>query len=81
MRAFIGIAAAAGIIGAVVLQKQRVAAPEQRPAVEAAAAAPVSSKPAPAAQPSGHNWPKSAVDRAADVKRQVAEQRKGDETR
>ena len=32
-------------------------------------------------EPSEHNWPKRALDRAADVKRPVAEQRKEDGTR
>ena len=31
--------------------------------------------------PSEHNWPKRSLDRAADVKRQVAEQRQADGTR
>ncbi len=30
----------------------------------------------PAQRASEHNWPKSSLDRAADVKRQVAQQRK-----
>ena len=30
-----------------------------------------------AREPSQHNWPKQALNRANDVKRQVAEQRKG----
>ena len=31
-----------------------------------------------AREPSQHNWPKHALNRATDVKRQVAEQRKGE---
>ena len=32
-------------------------------------------------EPSQHHWPKRALDRAADVEHQLAEQRKQDETR
>ena len=79
MRTFVGLVITAGIIGAVVLHKQRDSVPTQAsaptsPAVRAAAAA----VPSPAGQPSQH-WPKRALDRAADVKRQVADQRKSDE--
>ncbi len=81
MRTFLGLAAAAGIIGLVVMQKQREQPKEQasapKPPTQTAAAA---ASAAPAAQPSQH-WPKRALDRAADVKRQVADQRRGDETR
>jgi hypothetical protein len=37
--------------------------------------------PAPTPAVSEHHWPKSALDRAAAVKAQVAQQRKEDETR
>ena len=81
MRTFVGLVIAAGIIGAVVLQKQREtsapAASALKPSATKTTAAPA---PAPAGEASKHNWPKRALDRAADVKRQVGEQRKGDET-
>ncbi|MGI9086741.1 MAG: hypothetical protein ACR2HH_03205 [Chthoniobacterales bacterium] len=37
-------------------------------------------QPAPSRQPYQHDWAKSALDRAAEVKRQVAEKRRQDET-
>ncbi len=82
MRAFIAVTITAGIIAAIVLRKQPEPAAPQ-PAVQKTAPATLSKAPvaAPASEPSQHNWPKRALDRASDVKRQVAEQRKGDETR
>ena len=82
MRTFLGLVAAAGIIGAVVMQKQRQATEKQpvaaKPAVVATAKAPAA---APAGQPPAQHWPKRALDRAADVKRQVADKNKADETK
>lgn len=82
MRTLAGLVIAAGIIGAVVLHKQRESAGQQasalKPSPVTATGAPA---PAPTGQASQHNWPKRALDRAADVKRQVGEQRKADETR
>ena len=76
---FLGLVAAAGIIGAVVLQKQRESTTPE-PSTFKPSAVKTAAAPAPPGQASQHNWPKRALDRAADVKRQVAEQRRGDET-
>ena len=82
MRAFIAVTVAAGIFAVIVLQKQRATTPPQASAGQTApAATPKAPAAAPSGQASAHNFPKRALDRAADVKRQVAEQRKGDETR
>ena len=82
MRAFLGFLLAAGIIGGGLYHKQRGAAhadaADLKPSAVPSAKAPAA---APPAQPSPHHWPKRALDRAADVKRQVADQRKTDETR
>ncbi len=82
MRTFLGLVVAAGIIGAVVIQKQRQAPDKQpaatTPAVVATTKAPVA---APAGQPTAQHWPKRALDRAADVKAQVADKNKRDETK
>ena len=82
MRIFLGLLVAGGIVGAVVMQKQRQAPDKQpaapKPAVVATAKAPTA---APAGQPAAQHWPKRALDRAADVKRQVADKNKADETR
>lgn len=82
MRTILGLVAAAGIIGAVVMHKQRQAPEEQpvaaKPAVGAIAKAPVA---APAGQPPAQHWPKRSLDRAADVKRQVADKNKADESK
>ena len=81
MRTFLGLLVAGGIIAAVVLHKQRESA---APGPSALTPSPLSSAAAPALVPAGepakHNWPKRALDRAADVKRQVGEKRKSDET-
>ena len=81
MRAFIAVTLTAGIIAAIVMRKQpEPAAPQPAAQKTAPAALSKAQAAAPANQPSQH-WPKRALDRASDVKRQVAEQRKGDETR
>ncbi len=83
MRLSAGLVIATAIVGLIVLQKQRDSAtPENASSgtapVVAKAAAPAA---APLAQASPQHWPKRALDRAADVKRQVADQRRSDETR
>ena len=74
MRTFIRFVIAVGIGGAVLLQKQREQAPPASTTKRASAAARPAG--APIEQPSQQNWPKRALDRAANVKRQAAEQRK-----
>lgn len=81
MRTFIGLVVAAGIIY-VVVQKRGEQPNGERPAAKpVVASTAAASKAAPVAEPAANHWPKRALDRANDVKRQVAEQRKGDETR
>ena len=79
MRTSLGLLLAAGTV-AVILLKQREAPVAQAPVVKPAVASAGAPAAAPPGQPS-QQWPKRALDRAADVKRQVGEQRKGDETR
>lgn len=57
----------------------------RRPPEKPAAAAPIVSAPsaqsAAPREPSEHNWPKRALDRVGDVKRQVAAQRAQDDAK
>ena len=83
MRAAIAFIITAGVAGAVVLQKQRESQ-HVEPAAAKPAAVSAAQGPAPSAggkQPVAQHWPKRALDRAADVKRQVGDQRNSDETR
>ena len=69
MRVIVGLLVAACLIGAAL--KYRMGEPAPAPTATAA------QKTATAPQePSQHNWPKRSLDRAGDVKRQVAAQRK-----
>ena len=76
MRAALAFIITAGIAGAVLLQKERESTPSSRTPT-----APRTLSAAQAEQPVAQHWPKRALDRAADVKRQVTEQREDDETR
>ena len=73
MRLSAGLVIATAITGLVVLQQRRESGQAQQPtaAIDAAAA--------PTGQAGQRHWPTRALDRAADVKRQLADQRKGDE--
>jgi hypothetical protein len=76
MRKFLVIAVLAGLTWLFIVQKRSESAkPEQKSktATQVAAASP---RPV-----SEHNWMKNSLDRANEVKRQVAQQRKTDETR
>ena len=83
MRKAIAFIIIVGVAGAIVLQKQRASqhaeSADAKPASFSAAQAPAGS--AAAQQPVAQHWPKRALDREADVKRQVGEQRNSDETR
>ena len=81
MRVSAGVVITIGIVAVVVLQKHREPAAPQQPTQTSAAPAVAGSVAAPEAQAIAQHWPKSALDRAADVRRQVAEQRKSDGTR
>lgn len=76
MRKFIVIAVLAALTWLFVVQKR---SESEKPTPEKAAAhatTPVSPRPV-----SEHNWMKQSLDRASEVKRQVAQQRKEDGTR
>jgi hypothetical protein len=76
MRKFLVIALLAGLTWLFVVQKRaetQKATVEKKPAQTAANASP---RPV-----SEHNWMKRSLDRAGEVKRQVAQQRKEDGTR
>ena len=70
MRILVGFLIVAAAIGGFVVHKQRQ---------EAAAAQTASAIPTPRPATSQYNLPKRALDRANDVKRQVAEERKSNE--
>ncbi|MDQ2659581.1 MAG: hypothetical protein M3Y03_04100 [Verrucomicrobiota bacterium] len=74
MRILLGLLVVGAVIGGIVTHRhhEETPAPVTAPALTAAAAQPAAIP----RQPSAHNWAKSALDRAGDVKRQVAEQRK-----
>ena len=83
MRTFMGLVIAVGIGAAVLVQKQRqqskpAAEITETTAVARASAAPSAAAAGPASE---QNWPKRALDRAAEVKRQVAEQHKQNDTK
>lgn len=75
MRIILALVAVLAIGGGIVANRSR--AVESKPIATAEKAA---TAPAPSAAPSvsQHNWPKKALDRAGDVKRQVLEGRKTD---
>ncbi|HEX4640714.1 MAG TPA: hypothetical protein VH252_04975 [Chthoniobacterales bacterium] len=77
MRKFLVIAVLAGLAWLFVVQKQNET-PKKSPAKQVAQTAAVSPAPRPVSE---HNWMKSSLDRANEVKRQVAQQRKADGTR
>ncbi len=72
MRIGIGLVIVGAVVAGIVMDRHREKPAAPPPAVAASVAAPVTSP----RQASEHNWPKSALDRVADVKRQVAEKRK-----
>jgi hypothetical protein len=74
MRKFLVIAVLAGLACLFVVQKR---SESQKPAPEKTAAQAAAS-PRPVSE---HNWMKHSLDRANEVKRQVAQQRKEDGTR
>lgn len=76
MRVVVFLLAAVSIAGAVLNYVRR----EPPTAAKQEAKAPVA-QPSATREPSEHNWPKRALDRAADVRRQVTDQRKQDEPR
>jgi hypothetical protein len=80
MRTSLGLLLAAGTIAVIVLKQREVPVAESPAANRAVAPAAAAPAAVPAQQASQH-WPKRALDRAADVKRQVAEQRNADGTR
>ncbi|HMJ04655.1 MAG TPA: hypothetical protein VK474_00230 [Chthoniobacterales bacterium] len=73
MRFLLGTVVAVAVIGGVVLHRQREegAAPVQT----------VSAQPEKVVAPRAPHWPKSALDRANELKRQVATQRAEDGTK
>ena len=77
MRKFLVIAVLAGLTWFFIVQKRSESAkPEQKSKTAIQVAASASPRPV-----SEHNWMKHSLDRANEVKRQVAEQRKTDGTR
>ena len=76
MRALLIVIVSVAVVGGVLTHRNRGRSKE--PEAQKAVAAAHSSA---AREPSQHNWPKRTLDRAADVKRQVAEQRQEDATR
>jgi hypothetical protein len=78
MKTLIALVVVVLVIGGIVRHRQDQAA---APAKVSAAAAPepATTKPQASRAPSAHNFVKSAIDRANDVKRQVAEQRQSNE--
>jgi hypothetical protein len=77
MRIILGLLALIAIGGGVVAHRQQTTAAPLPTQVAPRS----SSVPAPSPGASQHNWPKTSLDRANDVKRQVLEQRKSDGTR
>ena len=76
MRMFLVLAVAVAAVAGVMTRGQR--GQSDAPPAQAVVAQPTA---AASAEPSEHNWPKRALNRAADVKRQVADQRKEDAVR
>jgi hypothetical protein len=79
MRKFLVLTVLAGLTVLFVVQKRNEAAkpaPSEKKVLVQSATSPQTQRPV-----SEHNWMKSSLDRANDVKRQVAQQRKEDGTR
>jgi hypothetical protein len=76
MRTLLVIVIAAVGIGLLIKRGGGPAAKEAKPATVASTPAAPTTR-----QPSEHNWPKRSLDRAAEVKRQVAAQRASDGVR
>jgi hypothetical protein len=76
MRIVVGLLALL-CVGGFLARHRSGSSPEKAPAIAQAAKA---AAPAPAPSVSEHNFPKQALDRAHDVKRQVLEQRKSNGT-
>ena len=76
MRKFLVIAVLAGLAWLFVVQKQNE--PQKTTPAKVAAQPATGASPRPVSE---HNWMKSSLDRANEVKRQVAQQRKEDATR
>jgi hypothetical protein len=76
MRKFLVIAVLAGLAWVFVVQKRNE--PQKNPAEKVTAQTATTASPRPVSE---HNWMKRSLDRASDVKRQVAQQRKEDGTR
>jgi len=77
MRKFLVIAVLAGLTWLFIVQKRSESAkPDQKSKTATQVAASASPRPV-----SEHNWMKHSLDRANEVKRQVAQQRKADGTR
>jgi len=77
MRKFLVIAVLAGLTWLFIVQKRtEPAKPDQKSKTSTQAAVAASPRPV-----SEHNWMKNSLDRANEVKRQVAQQRKTDGTR
>ena len=77
MRKFLVITVLAGLTWLFIVQKRSEPA---KPEPKSKAVAQVAGSPSPRPV-SEHNWMKHSLDRANEVKRQVAQQRKTDETR
>jgi hypothetical protein len=71
MRIGIALVIVGAVVGGIVLHRHHEEPTAPPPAATASTAALASPRPA-----SEHDWAKSALDRAADVKRQVAQKRK-----
>jgi len=76
MRKFLVIAVLAGLTWLFIVQKRSGSAKPEQKSKTAAQVASASPRPV-----SEHNWMKHSLDRANEVKRQVVQQRKTDETR
>lgn len=79
MRTLLVIVIAAVGIGLLIKRGGGPAAKEAKPAT--VASTPAATMAPTTRQPSEHNWPKRSLDRAAEVKRQVAAQRASDGVR
>ena len=76
MRILVMTAAVVAALAGVITQWKSGGADSAAPTPAIAAVQPATPR-----EPSEHNWPKRALNRAGDVKRQVAEQRSQDGTR
>lgn len=77
MRILLGLIVVVTIAGAVLTHRKN----EQAAATPVATAKAASAQPAAPREVSQHDWAKRSLDRAADVKRQVAEQQKENGTK